>query len=107
MDKPNIISYNTYRRIAKTHDIKDKTITGKPITYNKLKHRVEHVERRHRCIDETVHTPFCETPEYNEIDILTELPSKKQLHYYMIKYIDGSINDHELNTVMSNYVKNK
>jgi hypothetical protein len=41
MDKPNIISYNTYRRIAKTHAINDKTITGKPITYNKLKHRVD------------------------------------------------------------------
>ena len=36
-----IISYNTYCKYARKHDIKDKTKIDKPITYNKLKHRVD------------------------------------------------------------------
>ena len=36
-----IISYNTYRKHAEKYNIKDKTKNGKPITYNKLKHRVD------------------------------------------------------------------
>ena len=35
----HIISYNTYRKHAKKLNIEDKTIIGKPSTYNKLKHR--------------------------------------------------------------------
>ena len=38
---PHIISYNTYRKYARKHDIKDKTNNGKPITYNKLKHKID------------------------------------------------------------------
>ena len=36
-----IISYNTYRKYARKHDIEYKTNNGKPITYNKLKHRID------------------------------------------------------------------
>ena len=36
-----IISYNTYRKYARKYNIKDKTNNGKPITYNKLKHRID------------------------------------------------------------------
>ncbi len=36
-----IISYNTYRKHAEKYNIKDKTKNGKPITYNKLKHRID------------------------------------------------------------------
>ena len=39
--KSHIISYNTYRRIAKKHDIKDKTSNGKPLTYKKLRSRIQ------------------------------------------------------------------
>ena len=40
-NRPHIISYNTYRKYARKPDIKDKTKIDKPITYNKLKHRVD------------------------------------------------------------------
>jgi len=39
--KSHIISYNTYRRIAKKQNIKDKTISGKPVTYKKLRNRIQ------------------------------------------------------------------
>ncbi len=39
--KSQIISYNTYRRIAKKHNIKDKTSSGKPVTYKKLRNRIQ------------------------------------------------------------------
>ena len=38
--KSPVISYNTYRRIAKKHDIKYKTSSGKPVTYKKLRNRI-------------------------------------------------------------------
>ena len=41
VQKSQIISYNTYRRIAKKHNIKDKTISGKPVTYKKLRNRIQ------------------------------------------------------------------
>ena len=46
MEKQKPRSYYAYRRIANKHDIKDKTITGKPVTYNKLKHRVDQFENK-------------------------------------------------------------
>ena len=108
-----IISYNTYRKHAEKYNIKDKTKNGKPITYNKLKHRVDdHLNKKKNktnnydarlCIDE--HIPFCQTSEYNELDLLTELPSKQQLHNYMIKYVNGEINEQFLNKVMHRYVE--
>ena len=39
--KSQIVSYNTYRRIAMKHDIKDKTGCGKPVTYKKLRNRIQ------------------------------------------------------------------
>ena len=39
--KSQITSYNTYRRIAMKHDIKDKTSSGKPVTYKKLRNRIQ------------------------------------------------------------------
>ncbi len=39
--KSQIISYNTYRRIAKKHNIKDETSSGKPVTYKKLRNRIQ------------------------------------------------------------------
>ena len=41
LQKSHIISYNTYRRIAKKHDIKDETNNGKPLTYKKLRNRIQ------------------------------------------------------------------
>ena len=41
LQKSHIISYNTYRRIAKKHDIKDKANNGKPVTYKKLRNRFQ------------------------------------------------------------------
>ena len=40
-NRPHIISYNTYRTCANKYNIKYKTNNGKPITYNKLKHRID------------------------------------------------------------------
>ena len=103
-----IISYHTYRKHAEKYNIKDKTKNGKPITYNKLKHRVEQFKSKTNSkrnkYDE--HIPFCQTSEYNELDLLTELPSKQQLHNYMIKYVNGEINEQFLNKVMHRYVEN-
>ena len=48
MYKQNTRSYCTYRRIANKHDIKVETITGKPVTYNKLKHRADQFEHKKR-----------------------------------------------------------
>ena len=39
--KLHIGSYNTYRRLAKKHDIKDTTNSGKPVTYKKLRNRIQ------------------------------------------------------------------
>ena len=39
--KSQIVSYNTYRRIAKKHDIKDTTSNGKPLTYKKLRNKIQ------------------------------------------------------------------
>ena len=39
--KSHIVSYNTYRRLAKKHDIKDETSSGKPVTYKKLRNRIQ------------------------------------------------------------------
>ena len=39
--KSQLTSYNTYRRIAKKHDIKDETNNGKPSTYKKLRNRTQ------------------------------------------------------------------
>ena len=39
--KAPVISYNTYRRIAKKHEIKDETSNGKPVTYKKLRNRIQ------------------------------------------------------------------
>ena len=41
LQKSQIVSYNTYRRIAKKHDIKDETNNGKPVTYKKLRNRIQ------------------------------------------------------------------
>ena len=70
MDKPNIISYYTYRKLANIYDIKYKTKSNKPVTYNKLKHRIVQFESKKH--------------------ILTD---KQQLHNNMIKYIDGLIDE--------------
>ena len=35
------VSYNTYRRMAKKYDIKDATSSGKPVTYKKLRNRIQ------------------------------------------------------------------
>jgi len=104
-----IISYNTYRKHAKKYNIKDKTNNGKPVTYNKLKHRVEQFESnknsKRNKYDE--HIPFCQTLEYNELDTLTELPSKKEqpkeIKTLLISYMNDEIDHDEL---MSNFVKN-
>jgi hypothetical protein len=41
LQKSQIVAYNTYRRIAMKHDIKDKTNNGKPLTYKKLRNRIQ------------------------------------------------------------------
>jgi hypothetical protein len=89
-----IISYNTYRKHAEKYNIKDKTKNGKPITYNKLKHR----------IDDYLNKKKNKTNNYDKH--IPELSSKQQLHNYMIKYINGEINEQFLNKVMHRYVEN-
>ena len=39
--KSQNVSYNTYRRMAKKYDIKDATSSGKPVTYKKLRNRIQ------------------------------------------------------------------
>ena len=39
--KSQNMSYNTYRRIAKKYDIRDTTSSGKPVTYKKLRKRIQ------------------------------------------------------------------
>ena len=46
--KSQIISYKTYRRIAKKHNIKDKTNNGKPVTYKKLRNRIEQCKHKNK-----------------------------------------------------------
>ena len=42
-----IISYNTYRKYSRRNNIRNETISGKPVTYNKLKHRVnDHLNKK-------------------------------------------------------------
>ena len=92
-----IISYNTYRSYSKKYNIKYKTNNGKPNTYNKLKHRVDdHLNKKKN-----------KTNNYDaRLCIDEHIPSKQQLHNYMIKYVNGEINENELNKVMHRYVEN-
>ena len=93
MDKRNIISYYTYRRIANKHDIKVETITGKPITYNRLEHGVDQFEnKKHSNINKT--------------NTLTGTITEQKLHSNMLKYINGEIDDNELNNIMYHYIGN-
>ena len=39
--KSQNVSYNTYRRIAKKYGVKDTTSSGKPVTYKKLRNRIQ------------------------------------------------------------------
>ena len=39
--KSQLTPYNTYRRISMKHDIKDKTSSGKPVTYKKLRNQIQ------------------------------------------------------------------
>ena len=93
MDKRNIISYYTYRRIANKHDIKVKAITGKPITYNRLKHRFDQFENKKHS-------------NMNKINTLTETTTEQQLHNNMLKYINHQIDETELNDIMYHYIGN-
>ena len=74
--KSNIISYNTYRRIAKKHNIKDKTNNGKPVTYKKLRNRIQN----HKNLQKK-----------KQADVITSL---------LIAYLNDKINHDEL---MSNF----
>jgi hypothetical protein len=91
MDKRNIISYYTYRRIANKHDIKVETITGKPVTYNKLKHRVDDFERK-------------KLGNMNNNNVLTEAITEQQLHNNIVKYINCEIDENEMNNIMYHYI---
>ena len=90
MDKRNIISYYTYRRIANKHNIKVETITGKTITYNRLKHRVDQFENKKHS-------------NMNKIGTLTETLTEQQLNNNMLKYINSEIDEDELNNIMYHY----
>ncbi len=75
-----IISYDKYRSYSKKYNIKYKTKNGKPITYNKLKHRVDdHLNKRKN----------------------KELTTIKNM---LIAYMNDDIEHDEL---MSNFVKKK
>ena len=87
MDEQKPRSYYTYLRIANKHDIKDKTITGKQITYNKLKHRVDQFENKKRS-------------NMNTNKTITE----QQLHTNMVKYINCEIDENEMNNIMYHYI---
>ena len=89
MDKRNIISYYTYRQIANKHCIKYETITGKPVTYNKLKHRIDQFEHKKRS-------------SMNKRNTLTE----QDMRNHMVKYINSEIDENELNNIMYHYIGN-
>ena len=91
MDKRSIMSYYTYRRIANKHDIKYETITGKPITYNRLEHRVDQFENKKRS-------------DMTHENTLTEAITEQQLHHKMLKYINSEIDENELNNIMYHYI---
>jgi len=91
MDKQNVISYHTYQRIAIKHDIKYETVTGKPVTYNKLKHRIDQFEHKKRS-------------SMNKRNTLTEAITEQQLHDNRVKYINSEIDEHELNNIMYHYI---
>ena len=46
--KSPVISYSTYRRIARKHNIKDTTSNGKPVTYKKLRNRIQNHKSKHK-----------------------------------------------------------
>ena len=46
--KSPVISYSTYRRIARKHNIKDTTSNGKPVTYKKLRNRIQNHKSTHK-----------------------------------------------------------
>jgi hypothetical protein len=93
MDKRNIISYYTYRRFANKHGIKNKTITGKPVTYNKLKHRVDQFENKKRS-------------DMDNNNTLTDTITEQQLHNNMVKYINCEIDENEMNNIIHHYIGN-
>ena len=90
MDKRNIISDYTYRRIPNKHDIKYETITGKPVTYNKLKHRIDQFEHKKRS-------------NMHNNNASTETITEQQLHSNIVKYINSEIDETELNKIMYHY----
>ena len=87
MDEQNTRSYYTYRRIANKHDIKVETITGKPVTYHKLKHRVDQFEHKKRS-------------SMNRRNTLTE----QDMRNHMVRYMNCEIDDKELNNIMYHYI---
>ena len=91
MDKRNIISYYTYRRFANKHGVKNKTITGKPVTYNKLKHRVDQFDNKKRS-------------DMINKNTLTEAVTEQHLYTNIVKYINSEIDDNELNNIMYHYI---
>ena len=46
--KSPVISYSTYRRIARKHNIRDTTSNGKPVTYKKLRNRIQNHKSTHK-----------------------------------------------------------
>ena len=91
MDKQNVISYHTYQRIAIKHDVTYETITGKPVTYNKLKHRIDQFEHKKRS-------------DMTNKNTLTEAVTEQQLYTNIVKYINSEIDDNELNNIMYHYI---
>ena len=88
MDEQNTRSYHTYRRIANKHDLKVETITGKPITYNKLKHRVDQFDNKKRSIMNN--------------NALTE----QDMRNHMVKCINCEIDENEMNNIIHHYIGN-
>jgi len=78
-----VISYNTYTKYARKYNLKRYTDNGQPITFNKLKKKVEN----HRCHK------------------VKQLTKKQQIHNSIVKYICSDINDDDdLFAHMVNYV---
>ena len=106
------MNYNKIIYYCNKYNIKRYTDLGKPLTHNKLKNIInDHANKKRNTYYEII--PFCQTSEYNELDILTELPRKKhklsekqKIYNSILNYLEDAIDENELNNAMHHYVGN-
>jgi response regulator of citrate/malate metabolism len=75
------MNYNKITRYCDKYNIKRYTDLGVPLTYNKLKHRVDQFENKKH-----------------------KLSRKQQIHNNILKYLEGEIGENELNNAIYHYI---